>query len=312
MIKQELIFEGSGKMPYTLHGVIWLPESKEVNKILQISHGMTEHMGRYDTLAEVLTEEGTAVAGFDLRGHGKNDGDKTCASFGEGGWKCVLEDIHIFYELLKSRFPEAKHYMLGFSLGSFLLREYMMEYPDDYIDGAIIMGAGNQPAIVLSILISVIRGEIKKAGWDKTTPLVQKLSFETYNNQFKPNRTSSDWLCGDETQLDEYIADELCRKNISAGLFADLLGAMKRTGNKKACANWRKDLPVLVLSGNDDPVGNMGKGVRAFYKQLKDCGMQNVRMELFAGARHDLLHEEQSGTAERVRERIREEICLLK
>ena len=304
MIKKELNFEGSGRMPYTLHGVIWLPENKEVKKVLQISHGMTEHIGRYETLAEVMTEAGVAVAGFDLRGHGKNEGDKKCASFGEGGWKCALEDIHIFYELMRKEFPDTKHYMLGFSLGSFLLREYLTEYANDQIDGAIIMGTGNQPAFVLSILISVIRGEIKKAGWDQTTPLVQNLSFGTYNNKFKPNRTSSDWLCADEVQLDQYIADELCRKDISAGLFADLLESMKRTGAKKSCANWRKDLPVLILSGSDDPVGNMGKGVQAFYKQLKANGLQQVRMELFFGSRHDLLHEEKSEAAARVREII--------
>ena len=304
MIKKELNFEGSGRMPYTLHGVIWLPENKEVKTVLQISHGMTEHIGRYETLAEVMTEAGVAVAGFDLRGHGKNEGDKKCASFGEGGWNCALEDIHIFYELMRKEFPETKHYMLGFSLGSFLLREYLTEYANDQIDGAIIMGTGNQPAFVLSILISVIRGEIKKAGWDQTTPLVQNLSFGTYNNKFKQNRTSSDWLCADEVQLDQYIADELCRKDISAGLFADLLESMKRTGAKKSCANWRKDLPVLILSGSDDPVGNMGKGVQAFYKQLKANGLQQVRMELFSGARHDLLHEEKSGAAARVREII--------
>lgn len=304
MIKKELNFEGSGRMPYTLHGVIWLPENKEVKTVLQISHGMTEHIGRYETLAEVMTEAGVAVAGFDLRGHGKNEGDKKCASFGEGGWNCALEDIHIFYELMRKEFPETKHYMLGFSLGSFLLREYLTEYANDQIDGAIIMGTGNQPAFVLSILISVIRGEIKKAGWDQTTPLVQNLSFGTYNNKFKPNRTSSDWLCADEVQLDQYIADELCRKDISAGLFADLLESMKRTGAKKSCANWRKDLPVLILSGSDDPVGNMGKGVQAFYKQLIANGLQQVRMELFFGSRHDLLHEEKSEAAARVREII--------
>lgn len=306
MIKQELIFEGSDKMPCTLHGVIWLPDNKEVKKILQISHGMTEHIGRYEKLAEVLTEVGAAVAGFDLRGHGKNEGDKTCVSFGAGGWNCALEDIHIFYELLRKEFPETKHYMLGFSLGSFLLREYLTKYAADQIDGAVIMGTGDQPAFVLSILISLIKGEIKKAGWDQTTSLVQKLSFGTYNNKFKPNRTSSDWLCADEVQLDQYIADELCRKDISSGLFADLLGSMKRTGAKKACANWRKDLPVLVLSGSDDPVGNMGKGVQTFYKQLKANGLQQVRIELFSGARHDLLHEEKSGAAARVREMIKE------
>ena len=299
MLKQEFTFSGSTAIPYTLNAVLWLPEDKNIHIILQIAHGMTEHIGRYETFAEKLTQRGIAVAGFDLRGHGKNTGDKECASFGEKGWDCALEDMHIFYEFLKEKFPSAKHYMLGFSLGSFLLREYFMRYEHKDTAGAIIMGTGHQPAAVLSIIIAVVKGEIKKAGWDQTTPLVRNLSFGTYNKKFKPNRTESDWLCADTKHLDAYIADELCRKDISAGLFADLLSAMKRTGGKNACDNWEKDMPVLLLSGKEDPVGDFSKGVQAVYQQLKKNGMKQVQLELFDGARHDLLHEEQSGAAQK-------------
>ena len=295
MLKQEFTFAGANAIPYKLHAVIWLPEDKEVKSVIQVAHGMTEHIGRYEDFAAKLTEQGVAVAGFDLRGHGKNEGDKTCASFRKNGWDCALEDMNIFYELLKEKFPGVKHYMLGFSLGSFLLREYFMKYNHDDVAGAIIMGTGYQPAFILNIIISVVKGEIKKVGWDKTTDLVKNLSFGTYNKKFKPNRTNSDWLCADEKQLDAYIADELCRKDISAGLFVDLLSAMKRTGAKNACENWKKDMPVLILAGKDDPVGDMGKGVKAVYQQMVKSGMKNVQMEMFDGARHDLLHEVESG-----------------
>ena len=301
MFKQEFTFEGSKKIPYTLHGMLWLPEDREVERIVQICHGMTEHIGRYEAFAREMTKQGIGVAGFDLRGHGKNAGDAACASFGEGGWQCAIEDMHIFYELIKEKYPSAKQYMFGFSLGSFLLREYLMQYDHSQVDGAIIMGTGHQPAPLLNIIIGVLKGEIKKAGWDQTTPLVQNLSFGTYNKKFKPNRTNSDWLCKDEAELDAYISDELCRKDISAGLFSDLLGSMVRAGDKKAFEKYRKDLPVLLLSGKEDSVGDFGKGVQTLYKLLQKNGMKDVSLQLYDQARHDVLHEEASGVAEQAR-----------
>ena len=297
MRKQEFTFEGSSAMPYTLHAVLWMPENQNVEAVIQITHGMTEHIGRYEAVANEFTQKGIAVAGFDLRGHGTNSGSKDCASFGENGWNAALEDVCIFYEILREKFPASKHYMLGFSLGSFLLREYFMKYEHADVSGAIIMGSGHQPALVLNAIIGIVKGEIKKAGWNQTTPLVRNLSFGTYNKKFAPNRTSSDWLCADTKHLDDYIADELCRKDISASLFADLLGAMKRAGAKQACTNWRKDMSVLLISGKNDPVGDFGKGLLAIEKQLRNSGMKTVQMELFEGARHDLLHEEECGAA---------------
>ncbi len=300
-MKQEFTFEGSKKIPYTLHGMIWLPEDREVKCMVQICHGMTEHIGRYEAFAKAMTEQGIGVAGFDLRGHGKNAGDSTCASFGEGGWQCAIEDMHIFSEMIKTKYPNAKQYMLGFSLGSFLLREYLMQYDHSRVDGAIIMGTGHQPAPVLNMIMAVLKGEIKKAGWDRTTPLVQNLSFGTYNKKFKPNRTNSDWLCADETELDAYIADSLCRKDISSGLFSDLLGSMVRAGDKKAFEKYRKDLPMLFISGKEDAVGDFGKGVQTLCKLMQKRGMKDVSLQMYEKARHDVLHEEVSGVAEQVR-----------
>ena len=301
MIRELFEFAGYGeaKLPARL----WVPDG-EVKAVLQITHGMTEHMGRYEAFAEYLCPMGIAVAGFDLRGHGANPGDPEVASFGEGGWAASIEDMQLFYAHLQRRFSGKPHFMLGFSLGSFLLREYLTKYPDEgTLSGAIIMGTGHQPGWLLSIMQWIVKGQIKKAGFDGTTDLVRQLSFGTYNQKFKPKRTSADWLCADEEELDKYLEDPLVRKDISAGLFWELLGSMKRSG--RTCAYG--GLPILLISGQDDPVGNGGKGVQEIHRRLVS-GHENVTLKLFPGARHDLLHEEK-GSAEAARKLIVEWIA---
>lgn len=290
-------FHGSDGMP--LSAVIWQPE-QDIKAVLQITHGMTEHMGRYERFADDLCSLGIVVAGFDLRGHGKNSGDPEIASFGAGGWEAAMEDMHLFFQDLHIRCPGIPHYMLGFSLGSFLLREYLGKYPEG-LSGAVIAGTGHQPNWLLTLMMALVKGEFRKSGFDGTTDLIKQLSFGTYNQKFKPNRTEADWLCSDTEALDLYLADSLVRKNISACLFWELLGSMKRTGKAESYARWKKDLPVLLLYGTEDPVGNSGKGVPKLYGLMKKAGLQAVDCQQFPGARHDLFHEEASGAAESVR-----------
>lgn len=291
------IFDFTGCQGTVLPAVLWLPDEKP-KAILQVTHGMTEHIRRYEGFAHTMTEQGIAVAGYDLRGHGKNLGNPDVASFGENGWEASLQDMHLFFAYLEARFPEIRHHMLGFSLGSFLLREYLDRWPE-CVSSAIIMGTGNQPGFVLSIMMAIVKGQIKKGGFDNTTDLVRQLSFGAYNQKFKPNRTTSDWLCADNAQLDGYINDPLCRKDISSGLFWQLLGAMKRTGRKDACVGWNKDMPVLLISGQRDSVGDMGKGVLTVKKQLENVGVKRVSVHLLPEARHILLNEYDCGAAER-------------
>lgn len=289
-------FDFTGYQGDVLPATLWLPDD-EPKAILQITHGMTEHIGRYESFAQAMTAQGIAVAGYDLRGHGKNPSTPNVASFGEDGWEASLQDVRLFFDFLAARFLGIPHHMIGFSLGSFLLREYLGKWPDG-VSSAIIMGTGNQPEFVLSIMMAIVKGQIKKRGFDNTTDLVRQLSFGAYNQKFKPNRTVSDWLCADEKQLDDYISDPLCRKDISSGLFWQLLGAMKRTGGKDACSIWNKDMPVLLISGKNDPVGDLGKGVQSVKKQLDNAGMKHVSMHLLPGARHILLNEYECGAAD--------------
>ena len=284
-----------------LPGIIWLPEG-DIRGMIQITHGMTEHIGRYAALAEQLTANGFAAAGFDLRGHGKNPAAANCASFGENGWAASLQDMHLMRTLLAEQYPDVPLFLLGFSLGSFLLREYLALHSEG-IRGAVILGTGQQPAGILRIMKAIVATQFKKAGFDGTTQLVHQLSFGVYNQKFKPNRTESDWLCADTAQLDLYLADPLCRKEISAGLFHQLLDAMERTGSRHTYDSWNKQLPVLLLSGADDPVGDAGKGVKAVYTAMQKAGLAQAELHLYPGARHDLMHEE-AGAAEAARAQL--------
>ena len=297
-------FEYEGENQFLFPTVLCLPE-EEPKMMVQVLHGMTEHIGRYERLAECLTEAGIGVAGFDLRGHGKNAAGRDCASFGENGWEMMLKEAHQFHTSIKERFPKAKHFLLGFSLGSFLAREYFTSYKSHDFSGAIIMGTGQQPKWILSIIMTIVKGEIKKAGFNHTNAKIHELSFGTYNKSFAPNRTSADWLCSDDKQLDLYLADELCIKDISAGLFWQLLDSMKRVADSNTYKNWKKDLPVLLLSGSDDPVGNQGKGVTVVEKSMRKGGLTNVTCKIYSGGRHDILHEESLGIASIVCEEIK-------
>ena len=276
----------------TLSGKMW--ECNNIKAIVHITHGMTEHIARYDVLAKKLNEHGILVFGYDLRGHGNNNLKTKCGTFKEGGWQKSIEDMQGICTSMKEQYPLVPYYMFGFSLGSFLLREYLETHSNE-IDGAIIVGTGQQPAFLLKVIISVVKSQIKKHGFDESSSLVHKLLFGTYNAKFAPNKTKSDWLIKDEKERYAYLEDDLCKENVSAGLFYQMLDSMKKTGEVSTYINWNKDLPVLLLSGKEDAVGECGKGVLLVEKTMKKAGLQNIEMHLFENARHDLFHEMESG-----------------
>ena len=263
--------------------------------VLQITHGMTGHISRFIEVAKELTLYGIVVAGFDLRGHGENPSVYDTATFGTSGWDDSVRDMHYFRMMLEERFPGLPLYMMGFSLGSFLLREYLGIYRNP--NGVILIGTGTQSPLLLSILMKILEREIGKVGFNRSSPLVKKLSFETYNRKFKSPETDADWLCSDRKQLQAYLSDPLCRGAISAGLLYQLLESMKRCSTKASYRNWDKAMPILMISGKDDPVGNMGTGVTQVMRKMKQAGLKNVQLILYPHARHDVLHEESTRTA---------------
>lgn len=285
-------------VPYSF---IWTPESKPRALILVV-HGMTEHAGRYEGFAGEMAAAGIAVAAFDLRGHGRNASDPDCTAMKQGEWEKSILDIHRMILQLRELYPGLPLYLLGFSLGSFLVREYM-EREDAQMDGVILMGTGWQPGWLLSVMRTLVGTQIMKAGFEHTTPLIRQLSFGAYNGRFRPSRTGSDWLCSDDRELDDYLADPLCRRDIASGTFYELLGSMQRTGRKLKHQMVNETMPVLLLAGGDDPVGDFGKGSAAVERILKEAGYP-VYYESYPGARHMLLGEEAGYQAPKAREEI--------
>lgn len=280
-------FEFTGFGGKVLPAVIWWPET--VKAVVQVVHGTTEHMGRYAAFASAMTDLGIAVAGFDLRGHGRNPGDPQVAALNPGDWEASVGEVQLFREHLSQVFAGVPQFLMGFSLGSFLVRDLVNVYPADGLAGVILMGTGYQPGWLLAIMRGIVAGQIKKVGFDQSSELVRKLSFGMYNEKFKPNRTDVDWLSADEKAVDDYLADPLVRRKTSAGLFWELLGSMKRHSDPKEYARWDKELPVLLISGGEDPVGDAGKGVAQVQRQMESAGMKRVTMELIPGERHGIL-----------------------
>ena len=293
MNKREFYYPSSdGKT--RIHAVEWIPE-EEPKAILQIAHGVTEYILRYEELAEYLTNKGILVVGNDHIGHGTSIAEKAKPMyFGpEGSFKYAVDDVNTLYKTTKEKYENIPYIILGFSLGSFIVRRFLIDYPDT-VDGAILVGTGQIAPIKIKIAKFIAKSEAKKHGEDNPTPMIKSLSFDNYNKLFKPNRTDYDWLCLSKTSLDKYIKDEKRGKELSAGLFREMLSGMEYTGNLENIKKMNKDIPIIFLSGEMDPVGEKGKSVKKAYDYFKKAEIKDVSMKLYKDLRHDILHEDNS------------------
>ena len=291
MNKREFYYPSSdGKT--RIHAVEWIPE-EEPKAILQIAHGVTEYILRYEEFAEFLTSKGIIVVGNDHIGHGTSIAENAKPMyFGpEGSFKYAVDDVNTLYKTIKEKYKNIPYIILGFSLGSFIVRRFLIDYPDT-VDGAILVGTGQIAPIKIKIAKFIAKSEAKKHGDDNPTPMIKSLSFDNYNKLFKPNRTDYDWLCLSKTSLDKYIKDEKRGKELSAGLFREMLSGMEYTGNLENIKKMNKDIPIIFLSGEMDPVGEKGKSVKKAYDYFKKAGIKDVSMKLYKDLRHDILHED--------------------
>lgn len=274
-----------------IHMVMWEPKN-EAKLIVQIIHGVTENIMRYEELAHFLNERDILVVGIDLLGHGlsTNSGNKKMYFGKEGSWFDVVKDVDTCLSIVKKDYPNIPYVMLGFSLGSFLLRTYLIDYPNN-CDGAIIIGTGQTPNFQIALAQMVVKNETKKYGDNVATEQIRKLTFETYNKKFAPNRTPYDWLCSNNEELDKYINDPLRGEAMTVGLFREMLSGMKYTGNIRNVKKMNKDIPILLLSGSQDPVGDFGKGFDKAIRRFKRANIQSISSILYSNLRHDILHE---------------------
>ena len=275
-----------------LHGMRWEPEGRSVRAVLQICHGVAEHIARYDAFARYLNELGIAVVGHDHLGHGRSlpEGG-TPVYFGEGNtWHTVVDDIYVLHQRIRLWYPDVPLCIMGHSMGSFLTRTYLIRYPGT-VKAAIIMGTGWQPKAVVAGGLAVARATAAVVGESGTSDLVTQLAFGAYNKQFAPNRTSCDWLSADTDNVDAYMADPLCGADATVGLFRQMLHGIAFNQNPKNLARMDTSLPVLLISGDRDPVGDMGKGVRRTADAFRKAGLSDVTLKLYPGLRHEILNE---------------------
>lgn len=274
---------------HTLRGVLFLPEG-EIKAVLQISHGMVEHIGRYKPFMTYLAENGFAVFGHDHIGHGATaENDEELGYFAEkDGWKTVIDDVHAFGSAVMQEFPGKKHFLLGHSMGSFIARNAAAKYPEDF-DAFIIMGTGGpNPASDLGLFLTSFIKCVK--GGKHISTLADKAAFSTYNK-----KTGSDnpyaWLTHDEEMLTAHDADKYCMFKFTVSAMHDLVKLQKEANLKKWFRSVNKDMPIFIVSGDEDPVGGYGRGVKKVYERLSAAGVRDVTLKLYPGMRHEILNE---------------------
>jgi len=253
---------------------------------------MAETAARYGRFAEVLTKNGYIVYANDHRGHGMTSGDLENVGYlaEEDGFDWMVKDMHQLTTLIKKEYPEFPVFLFGHSMGSFAAQRYIMLFGKE-IKGVILSGSNGSAALLHNLGFLVAGHEVKKRGRRVKSERMNKLSFGSFNNAFRPNRTEFDWLSRDNGEVDKYINDPYCGSVFTAGFFYDFMKGLKETDKLKNVLLVPKDLPVYIFSGDKDPVGGAGKGVRKLYNTYKKCGLLDVSMKLYPEGRHEMLNE---------------------
>ena len=260
--------------------------------VVQLAHGIADHIDRYDHFAAFLAANGFVVVGEDHLGHGKSINDPSELGYvaDHGGWELMVGDIRKLYELTHEEFPALPYFLFGHSMGSFLVRTYLIRYRSG-IRGAIICGTGQQPAAMVKAGKLLAEMELRRNGPKSRSEKLNDMAFGGYNRAFAPTRTLSDWISRDEEQVDKYSEDPLCGYIPTASLFRDMMVGLEYIGKPRNMKRMKDDLPVFIISGAKDPVGENGRGVMRVYKNFLKAGMTDVTMKLYHEGRHEILNE---------------------
>lgn len=276
----------------TLYGRIWVPDHGAPKAVLQLVHGIAEHIGRYDRFARFMSDHGYLVCAEDHLGHGNTPENAEDLGYtaDKDGWVKMTDNVRALHERITPQYPGIPYFILGHSMGSFLTRSYLIRYPGT-VDACALLGTGQQPESVLKAGLAACRLERIRLGRRGRSKLLQSLCFGAYNSQFKPNRTESDWVCSVDEVVDAYIADPFCQVMPTVTLMRDMLTGIRFNQQAENLAKMDKTTPIFFLSGDQDPVGSNGKGVRAAYQSFLDAGCSHVRLKLYPGGRHEMLNE---------------------
>ena len=290
MITEEIQFPSS-EQGETIYGKMYLPYG-EVKGILQFAPGMCDYGDRYEELFRELIDCGYIAAYADHLGHGRSLGDMDDLGFfaARDGYRKVTEDFAKFYDILDEKFPEERHYIMGHSMGSFVVRYFMSVYRKANLGGAIMMGtAGPNPlagvGIVVAAAIALVRG-----GYYRST-LLEKMAFGSFNKRIEDPVSLWDWLSRDDDAAYNFDTDELRNETFTAAGFKDVFSLLRIVNTVPLIEDTPKELPLLLISGAEDPLGNYGRGIQKLEDTFSSLGFRDVESVLFPEARHELCHE---------------------
>ena len=277
-----------------LHCRLWRPDGA-VHGIVQIVHGMTEHAGRYSDFAQLLTTYGWAVIADDHRGHGRTSGPR--GHMGDhDGWDSVVEDLYLVKQAAIGRCGDLPIVLLGHSWGSLLSRDAASRWGSE-LAGLVVMGTAADPGFLGSVG-KVIATAIARVLGTRSSHLLERLTFGSFNKPFKPAPTGFEWLSRDKSKVAAYVADPDCGFPCTAQFYADLISGTQLVNS----VSWAKkipcELPILILGGGADPVGNQGVAPRIMAIQLSDVGVRNVELQVWSDMRHELLNEHEKELVE--------------
>ena len=264
----------------------------EIKAIVQISHGMNEHISRYDEFARFLAAKGYLVYGNDHLGHG----DSLLKGEGLGyisdinGFDDMVQEMKDLTDFIKKEHDDLKLFIFSHSMGSFLAQRYVEIY-GEAIEGLILSGTNGEPPAALNLGIGLSGMIMKIKGRRYKSKLIDSLSFGSYNKKIKPKRTNFDWLSRDEKEVYKYIEDPLCGNLFPVSFFYDLYIGMKKIHEKENLEKIPKDLPIYIFAGTGDPVGDYGKGIVGLNNIYKRLGIKDVQYKLYEDGRHEMLNE---------------------
>lgn len=269
-----------------IHGVEWIPEG-EVKAVLQIAHGMVEHIERYADFATYMAENGIYVVGHSHLGHGKSMISKEKMGYfaSPNGNDCVIGDIHSLRIMTQEKYPKVPYFLMGHSMGSFLTRQYLGMYGSG-ISGAIIMGTGEQPDMILAggKLICKIIAAFK--GWEHRSDFVNSLAIGKFEKEM-----GKGWLSRNEENVKTYGEDPLSGFVFTLNAFYNMFDGISKMNVQEKHGQFPKELPIFFVAGSEDPVGNHGKGVKTVYQRYVKKGAKNVSIKLYPEDRHEILNE---------------------
>lgn len=274
-----------------IHAITWKPQGK-VSAVVQISHGMCEFIDRYDEFANFLCDKGILVTGNDHLGHGQSVINKD--RYGYFAKKdpngCVIADIHRLRQKTQSDYPDVPYFMVGHSMGSYLLRQYIGMHGEG-LAGAVIVGTGTEPAARMYLLRTLLRIIAPFNSWEKTNAFINKLGFGDNNARIDNPRTGADWLTKDEKIVDAYCANPLCNFSFTLNGYEGLGKTVIMCQKPSLVNKIPKDLPLLIISGDQDPVGAYGEGVKKAFELYQKAEIKDLKMTLYPGDRHEILNE---------------------